>query len=117
MKLLLDTHAFLWSIAGDSQLDSHARRLIEDFGNERYLSLDSICEITIKSSLGRLVVPTPPSALIREHVWANAIILLPIMPEHFDYTRYPRHDPATTIGRKQRSNPYLQVEVVNLFEG
>lgn len=84
MKLLLDTHAFLWFIAGDNQLNSHAQRLIEDFGNERYLSVASIWEITIKSSLGRLVVPTPPSALIQEHVWANAIVLLPIAPAHLD---------------------------------
>ncbi|MEI2688169.1 MAG: type II toxin-antitoxin system VapC family toxin [Anaerolineae bacterium] len=84
MKLLLDTHAFLWFIAGDIQLNSHARRLIEDLGNERYLSVASIWEITIKSSLGRLVVPTPPSVLIREHVWANAILLLPTMPHHLD---------------------------------
>jgi PIN domain nuclease of toxin-antitoxin system len=42
VKLLVDTHAFLWFIAGDSQLDSHARRLIEDLGNERYLSVASI---------------------------------------------------------------------------
>ena len=84
MKLLLDTHAFLWFIAGDSQLDDYARQLIEDLSNERYLSVVSVWEITIKSSLGRLTVPAPPSALIREHAWANAIDLLAITPEHFD---------------------------------
>lgn len=84
MKLLLDTHTFLWFIAGDSRLDSHARQLIENPDNERYLSIASIWEITIKSSLGRLRVPLPPSELIREHVWANAIELLPAEPEHFD---------------------------------
>ncbi len=84
MKLLLDTHAFLWFIAGDKQLEDHARRLIEDPTNERFLSVASIWEITIKSSLGRLTIPTPPSTLIREHVWANAIDILNITPEHFD---------------------------------
>jgi PIN domain nuclease of toxin-antitoxin system len=84
VRLLLDTHAFLWFIAGDAQLDEHARQMIEDMGNERYLSVASIWEITIKSSLGRLTVPTPPSILIRDHAWANAIDLLPLTPEHFD---------------------------------
>jgi PIN domain nuclease of toxin-antitoxin system len=84
VKILLDTHVFLWFIAGDSRLGVHARQLIEEPGNERYLSMASVWEITIKSSLGRLTVPTPPSTLIREHVWANAIDLLAITPEHFD---------------------------------
>ncbi|MCB0000251.1 MAG: type II toxin-antitoxin system VapC family toxin [Anaerolineales bacterium] len=84
MKLLLDTHTFLWFIAGDNQLDVYARQLIENPDNERYLSIASVWEITIKSSLGRLTVPTPPSTLIREQVWANAIDLLTITPEQFD---------------------------------
>ncbi|MCA9997211.1 MAG: type II toxin-antitoxin system VapC family toxin [Anaerolineales bacterium] len=84
MKVLLDTHTFLWFIAGDGQLDVYARQLIEEPGNERYLSVASVWEITIKSSLGRLTVPSPPTTLIREHVWANAIELLAITPDHFD---------------------------------
>ena len=84
MKILLDTHTFLWFIAGDPQLDAYARQLVEEADNERYLSVVSVWEITIKSSLGRLTVPTPPTTLIREHVWANAIDLLAITPEHFD---------------------------------
>jgi PIN domain nuclease of toxin-antitoxin system len=84
VKVLLDTHAFLWFIAGDAELDRYARQLIEEPANERYLSVASVWEITIKSSLGRLTVPTPPSSLLREHVWANAINLLPITSEHFD---------------------------------
>lgn len=84
MKILLDTHSFLWFIAGDTQLDGYARHLIEDVRNERYSSVASVWETTIKSSLGRLKLPTPPSTLIREHAWANAIELLTITPEHLD---------------------------------
>ena len=96
MRLLLDTHAFLWFIAGDTQLSDYARQLIEEPENERYLSIASVWEITIKSTLGRLTVPSPPSVLIREHVWANAIELLPVTPEHLDtlYTLpYHHKDP------------------------
>jgi PIN domain nuclease of toxin-antitoxin system len=84
VKVLLDTHAFLWFIGGDTLLDPYARHLIEDPNNERYLSVASLWEITIKSSLGRLTVPTPPSILVQEHIWANAIDLLPVQPQHLD---------------------------------
>ncbi|MEM7125186.1 MAG: type II toxin-antitoxin system VapC family toxin [Chloroflexota bacterium] len=84
MKILLDSHAFLWFIAGDSQVNTYSKQLIESPDNERFLSFASIWEITIKSSLGKLVVPTPPSKLIQEYVWPNAIELLPIIPEHLD---------------------------------
>jgi PIN domain nuclease of toxin-antitoxin system len=77
-------------------LDSYARQLIEEPTNERYLSVASVWEITIKSSLGRLTVPSPPSTLIREQIWANAIDLLAITPEHFDMLHtlpYYHNDP------------------------
>lgn len=76
MRLLLDTHTFLWFIAGDEQLDPYARQIIEAPENEVYLSIVSIWEITIKASLGRLTAPTPPSLLVRDYVWPNAIEVL-----------------------------------------
>jgi len=50
MNLLLDTHAFLWFIAGDSSLSQSARSAIEDLNNNRYLSVASLWEIAIKVS-------------------------------------------------------------------
>ena len=38
MRILLDTHAFLWFVLGDSQLSNTARRHIEDPGNEKLIS-------------------------------------------------------------------------------
>lgn len=38
MKLLLDTHTFLWFIGGSLNLSDTARALIEDRGNQRFLS-------------------------------------------------------------------------------
>lgn len=100
MKILLDTHAFLWFIAGNEQLHSHARTVIEDETNERYLSIAAVWEITIKSSLGRLTVPLPPSRLVREHAWTNAIDLLSVTPEHLDtlyQLPYHHNDPFDRI--------------------
>jgi PIN domain nuclease of toxin-antitoxin system len=66
VRILLDTQIFLWFIAGDSRLDEYSRELIENSEHERYLSIGSIWEITIKSSLGRLDVPLPVSRLVRD---------------------------------------------------
>lgn len=100
MRILLDTQIFLWFIAGDSRLDEYSRELIENSEHERYLSIGSIWEITIKSSLGRLDVPLPVSTLVRDHVWANAIGLLAITPEHLDTLHelpYHHKDPFDRI--------------------
>ena len=53
MRLLLDTHAFLWFVADDPQLSHNARRLIEEPANERLLSAASHWEMAIKASLGK----------------------------------------------------------------
>lgn len=57
MKLLLDTHAALWLLAGDERLGEHARRHLTDERNVVLLSAAVVWEIAIKRSLGKLVVP------------------------------------------------------------
>jgi PIN domain nuclease of toxin-antitoxin system len=59
MRLLLDTHSFLWFIAGTDQLSNSARDLISDFDNEVLLSVASLWEIAIKMSLGKLRLSRP----------------------------------------------------------
>jgi PIN domain nuclease of toxin-antitoxin system len=54
MKILLDTHALLWFIEGDSQLSQNAKKLIEDPKNEVYVSHISFFEISIKLKIGKL---------------------------------------------------------------
>lgn len=87
MKLLLDTHAFLWFIGGSSELSSYAKGLIEGEENERYLSVASLWEMAIKVSIGKLDVPLPFTRLVRKHVTGNAIEVLSIEPEHLDEQR------------------------------
>lgn len=53
MKLLLDTHILLWSLAGSSRLGKGARRLIEDGANHAFASTASIWEVSVKWSLRR----------------------------------------------------------------
>jgi PIN domain nuclease of toxin-antitoxin system len=56
MKLLLDTHTFLWFIGGSSNLNITARNLIDDRSNQRFLSIASLWEISIKVSIGKLKI-------------------------------------------------------------
>ena len=53
MRLLLDTHVFLWALSGSRELKAPARRLIES-ADEVHVSAASIWEIAIKSSLGKI---------------------------------------------------------------
>jgi PIN domain nuclease of toxin-antitoxin system len=64
MKLLLDTHTFLWFIMGSSKLSKKARELMEDVNNERLLSIASLWEMAIKASLGKLTLAAPFEVLI-----------------------------------------------------
>ncbi len=54
MRLLLDTHAFLWWLAGSQRLSRSARRAIEDEANDVLVSAASAWEITTKHRLGKL---------------------------------------------------------------
>jgi PIN domain nuclease of toxin-antitoxin system len=54
MNLLLDTHILIWLIDGSEKLNQTARYAIEDENNSLYLSIASLWEITIKTSLGKL---------------------------------------------------------------
>ncbi len=92
MRLLLDSHTFLWFIRGDPKLSGHAREEIESAENERLLSTASLWELSIKASLGKLRLTMPMTELVREHVTGNAMSLLTIVPEHLDVlTTLPFH--------------------------
>lgn len=64
MKLLLDTHIFLWFITADARLSSFLCNAIREPKNEAYLSVVSLWEIMIKYNLGRLPLPQTPEIYI-----------------------------------------------------
>ena len=82
MRLLLDTHGFLWFISGSSSLSPTARGLIEDVSNQPLLSVASLWEMAIKLSLGRLSLVQPFEVLIPQQMRLNGIELLGIEIEH-----------------------------------
>ena len=77
MTLLLDTHAFLWFVTGDSRLSRIARAAIEREDARLHLSAASVWEMAIKSSLGRLTLPRPLDAYVAEKV-SEGFHVLPI---------------------------------------
>lgn len=82
MRLLLDTHSFLWFIDGSKSLSANARELIEDEFNEVFLSVGSLWEIAIKVSIGKLVLNSPFEVLIPQQISLNRITLLDIAVSH-----------------------------------
>ena len=66
MRILLDTHIFLWFISGDTRLSVVQRDAIRDPNCEVYLSVVSVWEAIIKHGLGKLPLPGPPGAYLPE---------------------------------------------------
>jgi PIN domain nuclease of toxin-antitoxin system len=64
MRILLDTHIFLWFISGDSQLSTNVRDAICDPDNEVYLSAISVWEAIVKYQLGKLALPEEPETYL-----------------------------------------------------
>ena len=82
MKLLLDTHIFLWFIAGDLNLSSNARILIEDSANEKFVSAASLWEIAIKHSLGKLDLSDDFDVLFPNQLEVNGFEMVPVKTAH-----------------------------------
>jgi len=76
MRLLLDTHAFLWFINDSPELSATARNLMEDSSSDLLLSHASVWEMAIKISLGKLDTPQPFDQFIDTQLQANQIALL-----------------------------------------
>jgi PIN domain nuclease of toxin-antitoxin system len=64
MKILLDTHIFLWFINGDHRLSTDVRDIISNLDNQVYLSVVSIWECIVKYQLGKLPLPESPEVYI-----------------------------------------------------
>jgi PIN domain nuclease of toxin-antitoxin system len=84
MRLLLDTHAFLWFIAGDSRLSQSAKAAISDVQNEAMVSAGSLWELAIKHSQGKLALTQPFLQLVPAQLAQNDIEVLPISLDHLD---------------------------------
>ncbi len=82
MRLLIDTHVFLWWIGDDSRLSKKAREMISEADNQLYLSAASGWEIAIKAKLGKLQIDGDVTTFIIEQMHLNSIEQLPVSISH-----------------------------------
>lgn len=82
MKLLLDTHTFIWWDSQPEQLSDQALDLLTDATNELILSVASLWEIQIKRQLGKLRLHSPLSEILVQQQLTNNLVVLPIVSEH-----------------------------------
>ncbi len=81
MKAILDTHAFLWAIAGDARMSRHARDIFSGPA-DLSLSVASIWEILIKVQSGKLNFPRPAGRYLLGKLAENNIKMLSISIDH-----------------------------------
>lgn len=82
MKILLDTHCWLWWITTPEKLGPESQQLIMDGHNEIFLSAASSREIAIKYALAKLPLPEAPEKFIPPRLMRDAIRPLPINHTH-----------------------------------
>ncbi len=88
MKILIDTHIFLWAIADPRRLSKRFRSELETQANTIFFSAISVAELMIKSSLGKLEINFDPVAIARETGFellsfsADAALQLKDLPFH-----------------------------------
>lgn len=100
MKLLLDTHAFIWWDSAPTKIPAATLYQLENLENEVCVSIASLWEIQIKTQLGKLALKTDLAPLVRQQQTENGISLLPISLSHIlelDQLPYHHKDPFDRI--------------------
>ena len=82
MKILVDTHIFLWAITDDHRLSAENSTVYLDNSNKLYLSVASVWEMLIKCGLGKLPLPKPASRYILKQMEKNRVEMLTIRAAH-----------------------------------
>jgi len=82
MKLLLDTHVFIWWADAPEHLSAAALAALEDGSNELILSVASVWELQIKIQLGKLKLNVSLKDLVESQQATNGVQLLPVELAH-----------------------------------
>jgi len=82
MKLLLDTHALIWEIQGDSRLKPRVRDALQDGENHLIVSLATLWEISTNLANGRLKLPGQSIDYVLEFMERWRIEMLPVRVDH-----------------------------------
>lgn len=82
MRLLLDTHVFIWWADDPEKLSPAALAALEDEANELVLSVASVWEMQIKIQLGKLKLSLPLKELIKNQQETNNLTVSPVALPH-----------------------------------
>lgn len=96
MRILLDTHALLWWLAGDAALTVTARAAIADETNEIFVSAASAWEVSTKHRIGKLPGAGPLVVDFARVIARQGFVALPISIDHAQLAgslRSEHHDP------------------------
>lgn len=120
MQYLLDTHTFLWFLEGDNQLSDKVKNEITDVKNTCFISIASLWEIAIKSSLGKLNLKFPFDNLT-SYLSANDIEIIPITFDHIQALRnleFQHRDPfdRLIIAQAIKENLIILTQDSNFFK-
>jgi PIN domain nuclease of toxin-antitoxin system len=80
MKVLLDTHAFLWAITEESRLSAKARTLMANA--DSWFSVASVWEVIVKVQSGKLSLPRPVGPFLTSELASSRVQILPIALNH-----------------------------------
>lgn len=82
MKILLDTHVWLWWLTEPERLPVAIRDALEDGVNPIYFSVVSSWEIAIKYAVGKLPLPEPPPSFVEKRLLRDGLQTLHIEHRH-----------------------------------
>jgi len=80
MRVLLDTHTFLWAITDESRLSARARALMA--AADSWFSVASVWEVIVKSQSGKISLPLPVGRFLTSELKASGVRVLPITLDH-----------------------------------
>ena len=103
MKLLFDTHAFIWWDGDQSKLSAEALPACQSTENSLHLSLASVWELQIKMQLGKLALRLPLADVLRDQQQQNGLVLEPVTLE--DILAFRRFPHFTAIRSTASSSP------------
>lgn len=92
MKLLLDTHVWLWWHLAPDRLAASVRDRIGDEDSDVFFSTVSTWELAVKIAAGKLQLPRPIEVMVPEALVADHMQTLPVHNHHcFELATLPMH--------------------------
>ncbi len=131
MQLLLDTHTLIWFLEDNPLLKTESKQLIEDETNDIFVSAISFYEMSIKISIGKLILPDSLEFTIEKTIEKDIQIIdlnrhhsiqyqtIPLLPEHRDpfdrmLIAVAVHEDLTIISADEKFKNYSSI--INLIE-